>query len=346
MNVGQAKELARRWVIEEGAQLPGFDGAFFHGSITWLPDDAVLPESSDLDIMAVFSAEAPKEKIGKIRYRNVLLEVSSISREEVETANQILGHYHLAGSFRKPTIIADPSGHLAALQAVTIRDFAKRSWVERRVASATDAVRQRVRGIGDDKPFHTQAARWLFAAGGVPHILLAAGMRNPTVRKRYVAVRDLLEDYGLNAEYDPLLALIGAAEMTREQVQRHLDALAAAFDMAATVVTPGIPFAEDLAPDARSVPIDGSQELIDKGLHREALFWMVATYARCLTAIHAALPREQCEPWDRRFRALLADLGIASSADLQRGGEAIEASLPHVGNVAERIMTANPDVVE
>ncbi len=47
MRVQQAKDIARQWVQEKGAELPGFAGAFFHGSINWLADDADLPASSD-----------------------------------------------------------------------------------------------------------------------------------------------------------------------------------------------------------------------------------------------------------------------------------------------------------
>ena len=44
MRVDAAKAIARHWVLREEAWLPGFLGAYFAGSVNWLPDDADLPE--------------------------------------------------------------------------------------------------------------------------------------------------------------------------------------------------------------------------------------------------------------------------------------------------------------
>ena len=53
--VQQAKHLAREWVLAHGPALPGYCGAFVHGSANWLADDAVLPPTSDLDVMVVIA---------------------------------------------------------------------------------------------------------------------------------------------------------------------------------------------------------------------------------------------------------------------------------------------------
>ena len=53
MLVKDAKAVARQWVIEEAGNVPGFVGAYFAGSSSWLPDDVVLPPTSDLDLNVV-----------------------------------------------------------------------------------------------------------------------------------------------------------------------------------------------------------------------------------------------------------------------------------------------------
>ena len=50
MIVKHAKDIARQWVIEEASKVPGFYGAYYAGSVNWLPDDAILPATSDLDV--------------------------------------------------------------------------------------------------------------------------------------------------------------------------------------------------------------------------------------------------------------------------------------------------------
>src|SRR5829696_1691354 len=122
MLVGNAKAIARDWVNETLAAIPGFQGAFFHGSVNWLPDDADLSATSDLDVMIVLDAENAAAKPGKFVYRDVLLEVSFIAIDQLQTPEQILGRSELAGSFASDSIIADPTGHLTRLRIGVARE--------------------------------------------------------------------------------------------------------------------------------------------------------------------------------------------------------------------------------
>jgi hypothetical protein len=47
MIVQQAKNIIRQWVIDETSQSPGFHGAFLHGSINRLYEEAALPSTQD-----------------------------------------------------------------------------------------------------------------------------------------------------------------------------------------------------------------------------------------------------------------------------------------------------------
>src|SRR5262245_58600742 len=102
MIVKLARDAAREWVATEGTRLPGFCGAYFAGSANWLPDDAVLPITSDLDIMVVLKDANPPIKIGKMIYGGALLEVSYISLDRLRSPGQVLADYHLAGAFQTP----------------------------------------------------------------------------------------------------------------------------------------------------------------------------------------------------------------------------------------------------
>ena len=50
-------------------------------------------------------------------------------------------------------------------------------------------------------------------------------------------------------------------------------------------------FSGDITPQARGVAIGGSQALIDRGDHRDAMFWIVATFARCHAILAAEIRR-------------------------------------------------------
>ncbi|HET7559139.1 MAG TPA: hypothetical protein VFK80_04185 [Limnochordia bacterium] len=342
MLVKEGKAAARAWVDANAETLPGFVGAFFHGSTHWLPEDAPLATGSDVDVMVVLH-EPPPVKLGKFTYRGVLLEVSYLPAEDVRSAEHVLGLSHLAGSFRAPGIIADPTGELTRLQVAVAQGYAKRKWVRRRCEHAQAKVFGNLEFQRAGEAFHDQAMAFLFAAGVTTHVLLVAGLKNPTVRRRYLAVRQLLAEYDRRDFYEPLLALLGCAGMSAQRAKLHLAALTEAFDAANKVVKSPFFFASDLSDAARPIAIDGSRELIEAGNHREAVFWLAATYSRCLKVFQADAPGlfERYEPG---YRRLLADMDITSFADLKRRGEAVRAALPAVWAVAEAIMAANPEI--
>lgn len=344
MIVKDAKDAARRWVIEEARKVPGFYGAFFAGSTNWLADDAVLPATSDVDVMVVITDPDPPDKPGKFVYRGVILEVSYLPSNLFRSPELVLGHYHMAGGFRTPSVILDPSGQLTELQAAVSRDYAERRWVYKRCEHARANVLRHLRSLDESEPFHDEVTAWLFATGVTTHVLLVAGLKNPTVRRRYAAARELLAEYDFLDFYETLLELLGCARMSRARVERHLGALADVFDAAKAVVGAPFFFASDISDVARPISIDGSRELIERGYHREAVFWMVATYSRCQKMLYHDAPAEMKGGFVHGYRQLLGDLDITSFADLQQRGERVQAFLPWLWEVAEAIMAANRSI--
>lgn len=345
MTVRHAKKVARHWVEEEASRMPGFFGAFYHGSIGWLPDEATFPATSDVDIMVVLS-EPPPVKLGKFIYRDVLLEVSYLRRDQLQLPEQVLGVSHLAGSFRAPSVICDPTGQLSRLQAAVARNYAKRKWVYKRCEHARDKVLRNLAGLNEADQFHDQVSAWLFAAGVTTHILLVAGLGNPTVRRRYVATRRLLAQYDQLDFYESLLVMLGCAQMSLARVEYHLAALTEVFDTTKRVIRTPFFFASDLSDLSRPIAIDGSREMIEAGYHREAVFWIVATYSRCQKVLHHDGSEEMKQSFTPGYRELVGDLGIRSLADLRRRGEEIREGLPQVWRVTEAIIAANPHIRE
>lgn len=342
--VGRARAVARQWVIEEAAALPGFHGAYFAGSTTWLPDDAILPATSDLDVNVVVTGPNALTYSGKLVYRGLLLDVTSVPLEHVQSPDLVLGHYHLAGGFRTASIIVDPSGQLSALQAAVSQSYARRRWVRRRCEHARRRVLEGLAALDAADPFHDQVIGWLFPTGVTTHVLLVAGLQNPTVRRRYAAVRELLAEYRHPAFHETLLDLLGCARISRTRVAQHLAALGEVFDAAVTVIRTRFSFASDISAVARPLAIDGSRDLIEHGLHREAMFWIAVTYARCQKVLAVDAPVDLRRRFEPGYRDLMADLGIRSFADLQERGDQVRAHLARVWDVAEAIMAANPGI--
>ncbi|WP_211591413.1 hypothetical protein [Microbispora sp. H10836] len=342
LRVRDARAAAARWVAQEAATAPNFAGAFLTGSAAWADPGAVLPPTSDVDVAVVVTDPVAPPKLGKIPWDGVLVEVTYVSWDRLVSAHDVLASCHLAGAFRTDTVIADPTGRLARLQAAVAAGFAERRWVRLRCEDAESRITGGLAALDAHAPFHDQVTAWLFPAGITTHVLLAAGLRNPTVRLRYPAVRELLASYGRMDVYEELLGLLGCAHLPRERVEAHLATMARAFDAAAAAARTPFPFSSDITPAARPVAVDGGLDLVARGLHREAVFWIAATYARCLKILAADAPGETGHR--AGFADLAADLGIGSPDDLPRRAREVSAYLPRLRAVAEEIIAANPEV--
>ena len=361
MRIGDARAAAADWVSRYARDQPGFRGAYLSGSTISLPDETELPASSDVDVLVVSaptsaslptseggptstSTDAPA-KVGKLWHRGVLLDIGTVPEDRLRTPEQVLGSYRLAGSFRTNRIIADPTGWLHRMQVAVAAGFAQRHWVDRRCDETVRIVEERLAGLERTAPFYQQVTGWLFAAGGTAHLPLVAALRNPTVRLRYVAVREVLASYRLAEHYRPLLELLGCAGLPRETVARQLDDLAQTFDTAAAVARTAFAFSSDITPAARHIAIDGSRQLIERGEHREAVFWIVATYARCHAILAADAPglHRQLAPV---FQATMADLGIDSPTGIEHRAGLIRGALPDLRRLAAKIVSANPEIVD
>ncbi|MER6032042.1 hypothetical protein [Streptomyces sp. NPDC001851] len=345
MKVGLARSAAIQWVAQHAQADADFRGAYFSGSTVGLPDDAELPPTSDIDLVVVTAQEDAPAKPGKLRFQDALLEVSYLPWTELASADDVLASYHLAGSFRTDAIIGDPTGHLHTLQAYISRHFAARPWVRLRCQDARHRIETRLSAIDTSAPFHEQVISWLFPTGVTCHVLLVAALRNPTIRLRYLAAREALTDYGHLSLYPELLNLLGCSHLPAQRVQHHLRELAATFDATVQVAKTPFPFSSDITSIARPVAIDGSRRLIDSGDYHEAVFWIIATFARCHTILAADAPQLH-KALSPAFQAAVTDLGISSTLDLIHRAEQVTRFLPRLWQTTEDILNNNPDITE
>jgi hypothetical protein len=329
--------------VEHARRDAGYRGAFFTGSTIWLSNDDELPPASDVDVVIVTAQAESAARLGKFRYRDTLLEISTLPWGHLASSEDVLASYHLAGSFYLDTIIDDPTGHLYELHARVSRGFAERVWVRRRCEDARQKIEHRLAAIDPSAPFHEQFTAWLFPTGVTTHVLLVAALRNPTVRLRYLAVRGVLTEYGHAGLYPQLLHLLGCAHLPRSRVRHHLRELSQTFDATASVAKTPFFFSTDITPAARPIAIDGSQELVDRGYHREAVFWIIATFARCHTILAADAP-DLHHALVLASDAAVADLGISSTSDILRRAERVTRFLPRLWQTTEAILATNPDI--
>ncbi|MFB5661158.1 hypothetical protein [Alteribacillus sp. HJP-4] len=345
MKVEAAKSIAQKWVEEEVGGESWFRGAFFSGSVMDLEAEEELPADSDLDIMVVTSFADPPLKPGKFVYEGVLLEVSYLAASQFRTTEEVLNNYHLANSLRVNNIITDPQGKLRPLQKEVEQKFYTISSVRQRCEIVKERIELGLRSNNLSKPFHEQVTGWLFPTGITTHLLLVAALRNPTVRLRYLKVQEVLQDYNQLDLYPELLSLLGCVDFTREQVEYHLGELARTYDTAAELSETPFFFSSDISVQSRPIAIDGSRKLIEAGFHREAIFWMVATFARCHMILAADATEEQQQQHLPAFKAIVSDLGIHTSEDMKARSYKMVDFLPRLWKSAEKIMKENSRIM-
>lgn len=345
MKVAFARSAASKWVLEHASGISNFMGAYFSGSTVGMSDDFILSPASDIDVVIVFANAAPALKLGKFMYQGTLIEVTYISWSQLSSVEAVLSSYHLAGSFRINTIIMDPTGQLSGLQTQVSRHFYELEWVRRRCENARERIENGLSLIDISSPLHDQVTSWLFPTGVTTHVLLVAALRNPTVRLRYFAVHDVLVEYGFTSIYEDLLTLLGCSQLSPKLVEHHLAELVRTFDAAASVAKTPFFFSSDITASARPIAIDGSLALIGAGFHREAVFWIVATFARCLKILAVDASTEQYADHAPAFKALISDLGISASDDLLNRAEAVIQFLPLLMETSEAIMKANSEIM-
>jgi len=215
-------------------------------------------------------------------------------------------------------------------------------------ASLRNALPTLRRTLGDDLllvdreavQLNPQSALWVDA------LVAVANLKLPTHRRCLILTRQLLEGHGRAELHDELLRLLGYHHLTREQVERYLQAGAEAFDRAVQVARTPVQFGFKLCAHVRPYIIDAAQEMVDAGHHREAMFWIGGFLVIANGAIQADAPPADRPYFQATVDGLLADLGLdtlqAVAVRVARARVIAEA----VFKLADEMVTNTPDIVD
>jgi hypothetical protein len=177
-------------------------------------------------------------------------------------------------------------------------------------------------------------------------ILALADLRNPTVRKSLAVSREILSARNKLELHEAMLAVLGVAGFDQAQVDSHFDSCRLAYDRALEVYKTPFFFSNDLGEDVRPIAIDGTTEILDMGLHREAMFWIHWVYSNAQKAIQNDAPEEEKAEYLQIYLHDLAQLGLETESDFSQRMDMLKALLPQVMQTAAEIMDNNVDIVD
>jgi hypothetical protein len=91
---------------------------------------------------------------------------------------------------------------------------------------------------------------------------------------------------------------------------------------------------------------DGSLELIERGCHRKAMFWIAGARSRCQKGAlrRRARGTKRTLSFKGSYQEMVGNLGMTSFAEIRRRSAEVKRILPRVWKLAEAIIAANQEI--
>lgn len=346
MKVGQVIDLAREWVDVEGSQLPGFCGAHLMGSLNYSPRDALFPPYKDVDLNLVFQG-AQGWAVHDEFYKGLILEYGSVSAERYRSPELVLSDPELASNLAVNSVLSDPMGMLAGLHEIVAQEYSRRRWVQARCQAEKHRTLQSLDELGHTStPAEAFVSLW-DSLVGLAGLIAIADLKPPTHRRCLILMKHVLETWNRSDLQEETLEVYGCAHMSRTQVNSYLQDCARAFDRAVEVTRTSIPFGGwKLHAHVRPYLVEGAQEMIDEGHHREAMFWIAPAFVLSNTAIQLDAPEGDKPRFQANLNHLLFDMGFSTSGDLGSRLQRAKELTENVFHVADDIVSRNTKVID
>lgn len=337
LRAGDLDGFVNRWLEVFLADKPWIRGAYRVGSTAELPSDARIDSCSDIDVMLVTDGCEKREKPGKIPVSGQVIEATYLPWDEIGDAERSLANYHIAHGLHLRRVLFDRDGSLTALCESVAKEFSKPERIRARVKGVIEKIEAGLSGFPEAGKPYARLTSLAFNAGIMAHAVLVAAQKNPTVRTRYKAVRDVLAPIGEEQAHEELLAVAGCADITPSEARGFVNRMAELFDEVSPVRRTRFFFTSDLEPEMRPSAVDDMLEMIEGVLARECMFWVVATYCRLLQQAEADAPDIYAR-YLPGLEELSRRLGVGTPEGERARIDAIRSALPGVSALADRIV--------
>src|SRR5207237_3505448 len=156
---------------------------------------------------------------------------------------------------------------------------------------------------------------WAFLSA-LSGLLAVSQLKRPTTRRTLALLRELLEAQARPDLHEAALTLFGSVHMSRADVQAMLDRSAIAFDRSVEVYHTPTPYGFTIRLHLRPYLAEATQEMIDEGNHREAMFWITALAGESYLVLQNDAPDGEKPEFAAQLQAMHAALGYADTSGL------------------------------
>lgn len=332
MRVREVAALAREWIEGERGQVAGFAGAHLMGGINELAPDERFPGYADVDVSILLDNASERENL-EVAYKGLMLEVGYRGLDSYDSPEKILANPILAPHLATDSILSDPRHILERLHETVSAEYRRRKWVKVRVEQERQWLHETLQEPQD--PF----SALLFALLYLSALIVVADLRTPTHRRALVLLKEVLGRRDRLDLHEEALAILGAQDVSKQQAEKHLQALAATFDRAVAVYETPFPGSFKLRTHLRPYIVDASQAMIDAGHHREAMIWIWGMLMVANTAVQNDLPEGEGPHYQAHMDRLLRDLGLT-------GPEAFQARLQEARHLSGTFYALAQEIVD
>jgi hypothetical protein len=243
-------------------------------------------------------------------------------------------------------ILADPTGALAPLQQAVAAGYGRRRWVRARCEAEKATAEQQLAAMRQvSNPIDSQEPLlpvWLLL-NALSGLLAVAQLKRPTTRRTLSLLGELLDEQERPDLREAALRLWGSAHMSRADVQATLDQSVVAFDRSVEVYQTPTPYGFTIRAHLRPYLAEATQEMIDEGNHREAMFWIMTLATESYLVLQNDAPDAEKTVFAAQLQAMLAALGYTSAAAWAERLAAAERLTQEVYPIADALVARHPE---
>jgi hypothetical protein len=340
--VREVVAIVREWVDLHVRHLPDFAGAYLWGGITALPADAPFPLYRDVDVVVVLPEGAQPDTV-EVFYRGLMLEVISLDLKAHQDAEAILANPSQGPNLATTQILADPTGILEPLRQTVAAEYSRRRWIQARCEKEKASADKQLASMRQaSTPADRLDSVWSFL-GALSGLLAVAQLKRPTTRRTLTLLRELLEVQGRPDVNEVALTVMGSAHMSRADVQALLDQTVIAFDRSVEVYQTPTPYGFTIRPHLRPYVVAATQEMIDEGNHREAIYWITALAGESYLVLQNDAPEAEKPLFAAQQQVMHVALGYTSTERWPERVASAEHLAREIYHIADTLAAAHPE---